>query len=801
MQLLLYSDGPFIADDDQMTNRNDGIYVRILQLIKTLHRIEQYEFPFKISVAITPVVLEFMNHPECKQLLLDYTRDHKNVESEEVAEALIRYDTPLQLMRRLVEQEKIECLASPVNGSILPFHSIAEAIRLQIREGISLVKSLLHVAPKGFWFPKGAYATGLDLYLIQEGIEYTYLPARTIKFADPAPLLQEFSAVVSPHGLICIPLQEDLAQHFQKGDYSTGYFQIRERIHSICTEQERPMLVLPVTFETIATQVTDFFEVIYELFETEADPHVSLDQTLMEKRVTLPVVHLCNSFLEGHFPNNEESELHYSLQVKLHEIERELFSFLITYTSDQQEYLLLMMKKWLLLTGIVSHFSQEYRKACEVLIKEYVQLKSMLLGNSTQTFYPRKDITDNVLNQISLKKMAISRTEIRNGQKRVLMLTWEYPPNVVGGLARHVQGISEGLGQLGYEMDVITAQAEGLKDYEYQSGVHIHRIQPLHTQEHDFLHWIADLNAIFVEKAIELCKSKSFHFIHGHDWLVGSAAITISETIQRPLIATIHATEFGRNHGLFTEMQRFIDRKERQLMERATKLIVCSDFMKGELETVFNMDTQKVTVIPNGIDDKYVNITHDDDPFFFSNIEGKQLIFSIGRMVMEKGFDTLIKAAKLLKPLRNDLVFVIAGKGPMLDEYRQVVLKEGLEESVHFIGYISDEQRDAFLRICKMTIFPSLYEPFGIVALESMIFAKPTIVSSTGGLKDIISHKKTGLLMIPGDVDSLIEQIQFLLLNEDEAIKIGNHGRTLVKSLYSWSKIADQTKDVYESIQ
>jgi glycosyltransferase involved in cell wall biosynthesis len=381
---------------------------------------------------------------------------------------------------------------------------------------------------------------------------------------------------------------------------------------------------------------------------------------------------------------------------------------------------------------------------------------------------------------------------------KVLMLTWEFPPNIVGGLSKHVFGLSKQFSQSGAEVHVITAGAFGLSDYELMNDIHVHRVKPLNDQDDDFLSWIGGLNLAMAFKAMELGTTIGFSIIHAHDWLVGAAAAVLKETLKLPLLTTIHATESGRNNGIHNEMQQFIHEKEKQLTESSDQLIVCSDYMKLELVSVFKTLKEKIIVIPNGIEPE--GKIKEIDPGMFPAPKDKKWIFSVGRTVKEKGFETIIEAASIAKEIELNVFFVIAGKGPMLQYYRREVQERNLTDYITFIGYIPEEEKNAWMSASEANVFPSMYEPFGIVALESMIKGKPTVVSNEGGLRGIVKHEQSGLFMIPGDAESLIEQICYLLKNPKKAQEIGEMGRRIVKSLYGWNRIAADTRRIMEDL-
>jgi glycosyltransferase involved in cell wall biosynthesis len=383
-------------------------------------------------------------------------------------------------------------------------------------------------------------------------------------------------------------------------------------------------------------------------------------------------------------------------------------------------------------------------------------------------------------------------------KQKIVLLTWEFPPNIVGGLARHVAGLSRSLAKGSCEVYVVTAKTPNCPDYEVVNNVHVYRVSPLHEQEPNFLTWIAGLNLAMVTKAIKLFERQPPDLIHAHDWLVGSAAITLKKVLNAPMFATIHSTENGRNNGIYTETQTFIHEKERQLIDAADRIIVCSEYMKNEIGNLFSKNPDELAVIANGVDNEAVQTVQNDILSGVPIDPNRRLIFSIGRIVKEKGFDTIIDSVPALLNNHPDLYFIIAGKGPMLDEYHRLIIEKGLQNHIYFIGFVSDALKAQLFNKCELAIFPSLYEPFGIVALESMVFGKPTIVAKTGGLSGIIDDRKTGLFMTPGDSDSLIEQVEFLLNNQEQSKKLAENAKTMVLKNYSWDKIAEVTKKIYE---
>jgi 1,4-alpha-glucan branching enzyme len=389
-----------------------------------------------------------------------------------------------------------------------------------------------------------------------------------------------------------------------------------------------------------------------------------------------------------------------------------------------------------------------------------------------------------------------TKEEADQEQKRsILMLSWEFPPMMVGGLSRHVFDLSRAMVKEGNEVHVVTSHVDGYPDYEINQGVHVHRIKGLQPEAANFFDWVGSLNIEMTRYIEKLARKTQFDIIHAHDWLVGVTATAIKRSLQLPLLATIHATEHGRNNGIHSELQYEINQKEWELTYEADRVIVCSDYMKEELLTIFSMPEEKLAVIPNGVDIDLLR------PYTgLSTIENNNefTVFSVGRMVKEKGYQTVIDAAALLKERNEKIRFVIAGKGPMLQAYQQQVAERQLDSHVTFLGFVSDEERNEWFSRCDATIFPSYYEPFGIVALEGLAAGKATIVSDTGGLAGIIRHEENGLKMIPGDVQSLATQVLYLYNHPISREALATQGLRDVKSQFNWETIAKQTEDEIE---
>lgn len=386
---------------------------------------------------------------------------------------------------------------------------------------------------------------------------------------------------------------------------------------------------------------------------------------------------------------------------------------------------------------------------------------------------------------------------------KILIMSWEYPPKNVGGLSNHVYFLSQSLKNSGHEVHVITCKDETTSFYEEDLGVFVHRVEPYNLETEDFIKWAMHLNFAMAEAASKLINTQGkFDIVHAHDWLSLYSAKFIKWTYNIPLVCTIHATEHGRNRGIWNDIQKYISSAEWLLTFESWKVITCSNYMKEEVKNIFSLPEDKISVIPNGINKEIFNIEFDKLEFRRKYAQDKEkIIFCIGRHVYEKGIHLLIEASKDVIDNYNDVKFVIAGTGTMTDKLKEQVKSLGVEEKVIFTGYMNDIEKTKIYKISDITVIPSLYEPFGIVALEAMAAGCPLVVSDVGGLKEIVEHGVNGMRAINGSKDSIKDNILILLKDEELRNKIIKNGYDLISNKYSWDSIAQDTIKLYEKIQ
>lgn len=387
------------------------------------------------------------------------------------------------------------------------------------------------------------------------------------------------------------------------------------------------------------------------------------------------------------------------------------------------------------------------------------------------------------------------------------MLSWEYPPRIVGGISPHVSDLCKQLQAKGVEVHVVTKATPLAPDEETEpSGVQIHRVH-LESTPNDFLHEIQLLNRatdLRVRKLLEDFRPGGEPTIfHAHDWLSLDSARELKYEYKLPMVATVHATESGRHGGIFNDTSKYIHEQEYWLTYEAWRIIVCSQFMKSEVIRLFNSPADKVDVIFNGVDPAKFEFEWDDKEKMPLRrtlaLDSEKIIIYVGRFVREKGIHVLLNAASAVLSEEPNAKFLIVGGGHR-EKLENYVEWAGLQNKVLFTGFMANRALHMLYRVADVAVFPSLYEPFGIVALEGMASMTPVVSSDAGGLKEVVLHDETGTLSFANDSGSLAWAILKVLNDPDRAKKLSVAARKRLDEDFNWSSLADQTIAVYEQV-
>ncbi len=392
----------------------------------------------------------------------------------------------------------------------------------------------------------------------------------------------------------------------------------------------------------------------------------------------------------------------------------------------------------------------------------------------------------------------------RPASTRVLMLSWEYPPVVVGGLGRHVHALATSLVRGGHDVTVVTRHAPGAPMEEYSEGVRIVRapedppLFPLNTD--NLLAWTMAFNHTLTRAALRATETGTYDVIHAHDWLVTHTAVTLKEHLDLPLVATIHATEAGRHQGWLPEpMNKCIHSVEWWLASEACRLIVCSEYMRWEVNRLLEVPAVRAEVVPNGVD---VSVWQAPSRAVIAArsrfaAEGP-LIGYAGRLVFEKGVQDLIAAVPALRAEHPGLRVVIAGDGPYKGELIDGIRRHRLQRAVTFAGFLGAGQLPALMAATDALVVPSIYEPFGMVALEGASAGAPLAVARTGGLAEIVRPGETGVTFAAKNPDDLAASVGSLLGDEPFSRRVARRAKAMVAERYGWDTIAQRTAGVYQ---
>lgn len=347
----------------------------------------------------------------------------------------------------------------------------------------------------------------------------------------------------------------------------------------------------------------------------------------------------------------------------------------------------------------------------------------------------------------------------------------------------------------------MTCNFPGAREYENVDSVHVHRFEAYAAGD-SFLSWALRMQKNMERSSCNLVNFiKGVDVIHAHDWLSGVAGIGLKHLFRRPLITTMHSTEYGRRIGIHNDLQASIHEIERWLCRESWRIITCSYYMRDHVSWCFRTHPSVLCVIPNGVD-----ITRFYGGFDYWQVRNRfahgseRILLFVGRLVPEKGLDVLIKALPIILKNGVNAKIVAVGEGPQKDEYRRLANDHGLGDKVLLAGHIDDWTLRALYRVADAVVVPSRFEPFGIVALEAMAAHCPLIATAVGGLNEVVDHEGTGLKVPPDNPEALAWVLLRIL--RDPGLRDWLVRNAYEKCLwnYNWDRIAEWTTGVYQAV-
>lgn len=396
---------------------------------------------------------------------------------------------------------------------------------------------------------------------------------------------------------------------------------------------------------------------------------------------------------------------------------------------------------------------------------------------------------------------------------KILMIGWELPPHNSGGLGIACYDLCEALAQkygteivftLPYKANIdasfmrvkycdainfgkIAKNFGGTTSYAYPK-----RNVPK-TQVIDFENDLVNQVERYAGQIVRIARQEDFDLIHAHDWLSFKAGIRAKEISLKPLIVHVHSTEYDRAGGDFV-YQKVAD-IEREGMEKADKVITVSQFTKDKIVKHYGIKPDKIEVVHNGVSYRRSEVSPSD----ISALKraGKKIVLFVGRMTIQKGPDYFLQAAKKVSRILDEAVFVMVGTGDMERQIIEQAAQLGLSGKVFFTGFVSGEEKNSLYRSADLYVMPSVSEPFGIVALESLINRTPILISKQSGVSETVQH---ALKVDFWDTDEMANKIIAVLKYHSLHSTLRRKGAQEVKGI-TWDAAAEKCATIYSKIR
>jgi glycogen(starch) synthase len=421
---------------------------------------------------------------------------------------------------------------------------------------------------------------------------------------------------------------------------------------------------------------------------------------------------------------------------------------------------------------------------------------------------------------------------------RIFMLGWEFPPFISGGLGTACYGLTKAMDQLGIKVTFVLPKTV---DSKYATHVNLltpesrkprislrfrelknvvfrtidsplqpyttpdvyrqrieetlrlkHQVQVGKPEEHistgDYgNNMYAEVHR-YAAAAVELAENEPFDIIHAHDWMTYPAGIAVAAISGKPLIVHIHSTEFDRSGEHVNQMIYDI---EREGLERADKVIAVSYFTRNLIISRYGISGEKVEVVHNGVE------RNGSDNWALSGTgieKGEKIVLFLGRITMQKGPEYFLQAAKKVLGLMENVKFVMAGSGDLMQRAVEMAAELGIGQKVLFTGFLHGEEVQKIYKMADLYVMPSVSEPFGIAPLEALGNDVPVIISKQSGVSEVLKH---ALKVDFWDVNEIANKIVAVLKYPPLGMTLRNHGNFEVRRL-RWKDSAEKCAKIYK---
>jgi glycogen(starch) synthase len=410
---------------------------------------------------------------------------------------------------------------------------------------------------------------------------------------------------------------------------------------------------------------------------------------------------------------------------------------------------------------------------------------------------------------------------------RIGFFVWEYPPSVVGGLGTYAEYITQEFLDIGHDVSVFTLNRGGLKTREIVRGVEVHRpliadasnIWPFFVVD-DLKKWGTNMklfNDIFIYNILSatkfingLIKKEKYNFdvVCVHDWLSSVSGLVIKNETKIPVVFHVHSTEWGRSGGQGSEV---VSHLESAMGQNANKIITVSYAMQQDLVR-HGWDQTKISTVWNGVDAEKYNprkVKKSDVQAVrerYGIPDGWNMLLFVGRLSWVKGVRNLVMGMPSVVKEYPNTKLVILGKGEEQSDIVETADRLGIKDNIVYrFDFIPENERILHYAAADLCVFPSTYEPFGIVSLEAMAMEKPVVVGARGvvGFREQVITSGTdqnGIHVNGEDPADIAWGIKEVLKNPEKARNWGENGRKRVLDVFTWRKVADETLKIYQSV-
>ena len=426
---------------------------------------------------------------------------------------------------------------------------------------------------------------------------------------------------------------------------------------------------------------------------------------------------------------------------------------------------------------------------------------------------------------------------------KVLMLGWEFPPFITGGLGTACYGLTKALDQLNVKVTFVlpkmvnseyathvkvlspaswqstaSFEFEGLQNVKFRAinsllqpystpDVYQRRLEATLRQKQKNHETVDTAMARFIEEghyggdmytevhryaavATALVRNEQFDVIHAHDWMTYPAGIAIAALSRKPLIVHVHSTEFDRSGENVNQMIYDI---ERQGMHRADKIIAVSHFTRNIIISRYGVSGEKVEVVHNGVER---NGNGNWQLAETGIAKGEKIVLFLGRITMQKGPEYFLAAAKKVLEVIDNVKFVMAGSGDLMCRSVEMAAQLGIGHKVLFTGFLRGDDLQKIYEMANLYVMPSVSEPFGIVPLEALNNDVPVIISKQSGVSEVLMH---ALKVDFWDTDEIANKIIAVLKYPPLRETLANYGNFEVRKL-RWKDSAAKCVKIYEEM-